>query len=225
MPDTSAQPRRRGPRTDTQRNDQLILHTAARVLAEDPGATLQRIADEAGVVRLTIYRRYRNREALRRAIFETAAAEAKSVITDSRDRNLDPVTALRTLIIEMAAIVQRYPLLAVATDWQPRPTDTRRPSPPPASRNMHQAVYALVKRGQREGALRADLPPELLPQAITGTLHIVNRFARSLRADPAKLGTQVADLLLNGFANQPQAQPQLQPPHPSETHTLPAGAD
>jgi AcrR family transcriptional regulator len=62
--------------SDALRNDRLILEAAARVLAEDPKATMQRIADEAGVARLTVYRRYRDREALRRAIFEAAAAEA-----------------------------------------------------------------------------------------------------------------------------------------------------
>lgn len=41
-------PRQRGPRTDAQRNDQRILRAAARVLAEDPRASIQRIADEAG---------------------------------------------------------------------------------------------------------------------------------------------------------------------------------
>ncbi|GAA3599702.1 hypothetical protein GCM10022419_099480 [Nonomuraea rosea] len=61
---------------------------------------------------------------------------------------------------------------------------------------MHQAVFALVKRGQQEGLLRSDLPPELLPQAITGTLHVVTRFARTLHTDPAAIGPQVADLLL-----------------------------
>jgi hypothetical protein len=66
---------------------------------------------------------------------------------------------------------------------------------------MHQAVFELVKRGQREGVLRADLPPELLPQAITGTLHVVTRFARSLRTDPDEIGAMVAELLLNGFTN------------------------
>ncbi|MEW9528437.1 hypothetical protein [Microbispora sp. NPDC049125] len=40
----------------------------------------------------------------------------------------------------------------------------------------------------------------MLPQAITGTLHVVTRFARALRADPATIGPQVADLLLDGFA-------------------------
>jgi TetR/AcrR family transcriptional regulator, mexCD-oprJ operon repressor len=195
--------RRRGPRSDTRRNDQLILHTAARVLADDPNASIQRIADEAELARMTIYRRYRNRDALRDAIHDAAAAEANDVIDDALDRDLDPVSALRTLIVEMAAIIQRYPVLAVTTDWQPRPGDRHRPSPPPSARRMHRAVFALVERGQRDGVLRADLPPELLPQAITGTLHIVSRFARSLRAEPDRLGDQVADLLLNGFAAEP----------------------
>lgn len=192
--------RRRSRRSDTQRNDQLILRTAARVLADDPHATIQRIADEAGLVRMTLYRRYRNRDALRRGIFDAAAAEANAVIDEALDADLDPVTALRALIVEMAAIIQRYPVLAVTAEWQPKPGDPHRPSPPPPARRMHQAVYTLVKRGQHEGVLRADLPPELLPQAITGTLHTVSRFARSLRADPDALGTQVAELLLNGFA-------------------------
>jgi hypothetical protein len=45
--------------------------------------------------------------------------------------------------------------------------------------------------------------PELLPQAITGTLHVVIRFARTLRADPDAIGAQIADLLLDGFATRP----------------------
>jgi AcrR family transcriptional regulator len=184
-------------RSDARRNDEHILRTAARVLAEDPNATIQHIADEAGVVRLTIYRRYRNREAIRRAIFDAAATEAHQVLTETRDT--DPLTALRALIIEMAEIIQRYPVLSVSTAWQPNPADKHRPSPPPPARRMHQAVFDLVKRGQREGVLRTDLPPELLPQAITGTLHVVTRFARSLHTDPADIGPRVADLLLNGF--------------------------
>ncbi|WP_433429015.1 TetR/AcrR family transcriptional regulator [Nonomuraea sp. CA-141351] len=197
---TPSPPRRRGTRSDARANDALILSTAARVLAEDPNATMQRIADEAGLVRMTVYRRFRNRQSLRLAIFETAAAEAQQVITNALESDLDPVAALRALIIEMAAIIQRYPVLAVSSEWQPLPTDSHRPSPPPASRRMHQAVFALVKRGQQEGLLRHDLPPELLPQAITGTLHVVTRFARTLRTDPATIGPQVADLLLDGFA-------------------------
>ncbi|GAB2811525.1 hypothetical protein GCM10027176_15020 [Actinoallomurus bryophytorum] len=77
--------------SDALRNDRLILEAAARGLAEDPKATMQRIADEAGVARLTVYRRYHDREALRRAIFEAAAAEAQQVIPDPLGDDLDPV--------------------------------------------------------------------------------------------------------------------------------------
>jgi AcrR family transcriptional regulator len=195
----------RGPRSDALRNDRLILEAAARVLAEDPKATMQRIADEAGVARLTVYRRYRDREALRRAIFEAAAAEAHQVIPDPLGDDLDPVAALRTLIIEMAVIAQRYPLLSVGTDLQPLPSDVRRPPTPPQARAMQQAMLALVRQGQQQGRLRSDLPPELLPQAIAGTLRITLRFARSLNTAPEDVGAQVADLLLHGFALDPPA--------------------
>ncbi|HEY2698272.1 MAG TPA: TetR/AcrR family transcriptional regulator [Pseudonocardiaceae bacterium] len=194
-------PRQRGPRSDAQRNDALILEAAARLLAEDPRASIQRIADEAGVVRLTVYRRYPNRDALRRAIFEAAAGDANQVLTEIACDESDPIEGLRRIIIAMARIAQRYPLLSVGTDLQPLPGDARRPTPPPMSRNMQRALLDLIARGQRLGVLRSDLPGELLPQAIVGTLRTTLRFARSLRTDPEQIGAQVADLLLDGFAS------------------------
>jgi AcrR family transcriptional regulator len=193
-------PRQRGQRSDAQRNDARILEAAARLLAEDPRASIQCIAEEAGVVRLTVYRRYPNREALRTAIFEAAAAEAHQVLTEVADQDVDPVAGLRLLIMAMAGIAARYPLLSVGTDLQPLPGDARRPTPPPASRAMHRAVLDLIRRGQQRGVLRSDLPAELLPQAIVGTLRTTLRFASSLGVDQERLGAQVADLLLDGFA-------------------------
>ncbi|MEV4057545.1 TetR/AcrR family transcriptional regulator [Amycolatopsis sp. NPDC049688] len=168
-------------RADARANDERILLAAARVLAEDPGATIQRIADEAGVVRLTVYRRYPGRDALRRAIFEAAAAEATAVIPDDTE---DPVASLRELIVAMAALVRRYPLLV--TDPAPRPHQA------PGIRAMRRAVLGLVERGQELGVLRADLPADLLPRAIVGTL-------RMLPPGSGVGGAQVADLLLDGF--------------------------
>lgn len=122
------------------------------------------------------------------------------MITETLERDLDPVAALRALIIEMAGIARRYPLLSVATDLQPVPGQSRRPTSPPMSRAMQRAIVDLIRRGQRDGVLRADLPVELLPQAIIGTLRTTLRFARSLDTDPEQIGAHVADLLLHGFA-------------------------
>jgi len=71
---------------------------------------------------------------------------------------------------------------------------------------MHQAIFTLIKRGQQEGVLRSDLPAELLPLAISGTLNLVMRFAQTFRLQPDQVGIQVADLLLNGFATSPSTQ-------------------
>ena len=200
MPGSTPSPRRRGPRSDAQRNDELILRAAARQLADDPNATMQRIADDAGVARLTVYRRYPSRDALRRAIFETAASQAEQAIAVALEEQADTVTTLRRLIAAMAEIARRYPLLSVATDLLPQPTGTRAPAAPPAVRAMQQAVLALVQRGQREGTLRADLPAELLPLAIVGTLRTTLRFVPALNLDPSSVGADVADLLIRGYA-------------------------
>ena len=77
------------------------------------------------------------------------------------------------------------------------------PAAPPATRAMQEAVLALVRRGQREGALRADLPAELLPLAIVGTLRTTLRFAQALSLDQSKIGADVAELLIKGYAVPP----------------------
>lgn len=51
-------------------NNSSLLLTAARVLSEQPNATLQFIAHEAGVSRTTIFNRYPTRDALLRALCE-----------------------------------------------------------------------------------------------------------------------------------------------------------
>ncbi|MFT4212980.1 MAG: TetR/AcrR family transcriptional regulator [Microbacterium sp.] len=207
MKSTPVKPRQRGPRSDAQRNDQLILETAARVLADDPNATIQRIADEAGLARLTVYRRYRNRDELRRAIFEAAATEVRETIDLATDSELDALTALRAFIQRKTVTAQRYPLLAVGEDLQPRPGQGYRPATPPASRAMHQATFELIKRGQRDGVLRTDVPPEMLALAITGTVRLATRFAAALRLDVDRIGDQTADLLLDGFASRTESSP------------------
>lgn len=177
------------------------------MLADDPHASIQRIADEAGLVRLTVYRRYRNRDELRKAIYEAAAVEVKAAADHARKQDLDTLAALRELIRQMAATARRYPLLLVGEDHQPRPGERHRPSPPVATRAMHRAIFELVKRGQHEGVLRIDLPAELLPLAISGSLRFVLRFAGTLRLDPAEAGDQVATLLLDGYAVAEAAKP------------------
>ena len=110
----------RGHRSDAASNHDRILQAAARVLSEDPRATIQRIAREAGVVRLTVYRHFPTRDELVRAIFEAAAIDTHRILTEIRHSEVDAVETLRLLIVKMATMARRYPLLRVDTDLQPR---------------------------------------------------------------------------------------------------------
>jgi AcrR family transcriptional regulator len=196
----SGQAPRRGHRSDVAFNHDRILHAAARVLSEDPKATIQHIAQEAGVVRLTVYRHFHSRDALIRAIFEAAAIDTHHSLTEIRHSEIDPVEALRLIIVKMATIGRRYPLLRASTDLQ----STRAGAPYPTTQSIatafHLEVLSLIKRGQASGLIRVTLSAELLSHAIVGTLRVASPVAHRRGVDAASLGAEVADLLLNGFA-------------------------
>lgn len=77
-----------------------ILEAAQRVLAEDPGAPMEQIAEAAGLARTTVHRRFANRQAL----IEALAASAKQQLTDAiDDAHLDTAPPLVALHREHAA--------------------------------------------------------------------------------------------------------------------------
>lgn len=84
-PDETTSPRLA--RVDAALNHSRILETARRVLAEDPKASIARIADEAGVVRGTVYRHFPNREQLLRAVRSQSRDDAEA---DQDDRLRPP---------------------------------------------------------------------------------------------------------------------------------------
>jgi len=170
------------------------------VLSEDPKATIQHIAHEAGVVRLTVYRHFPTRDALVRAIFEAAASDTHRGLTEIRHSDVDPVEALRLIIVKMATIARRYPLLGVSTDLQSPCAGASYPTPQSIAAAFHQEVHSLIKQGQASGLIRGTLSAELLSQAIVGTLRVASPVADRRGVAAASLGAQVADLLLNGFA-------------------------
>ncbi|BCJ50130.1 hypothetical protein Asp14428_16050 [Actinoplanes sp. NBRC 14428] len=51
-------------RADAERSTARILKAAEVVLADEPGAPLERIADAAGLARATVHRRFSSRKAL-----------------------------------------------------------------------------------------------------------------------------------------------------------------
>ncbi|MGW5388498.1 TetR/AcrR family transcriptional regulator, partial [Nocardia sp. NPDC003963] len=71
-----------------------IVEAAERVLSENPAATLEQIAEAAGVSRATVHRRFANRDDLIRTMGIAAWQQIRDAITAARPRSAPPLVAL-----------------------------------------------------------------------------------------------------------------------------------
>ncbi|GLY50643.1 TetR/AcrR family transcriptional regulator [Lentzea sp. NBRC 102530] len=91
-------------RADAERNVTRILEAAKVVLADDPTASLERIADEAGLARATVHRRFSSRKALLEALFAQLNDQYLHALTEARAETAPPLVALHRvteLVIEI----------------------------------------------------------------------------------------------------------------------------
>ncbi|NRQ37714.1 TetR/AcrR family transcriptional regulator [Nonomuraea sp. NN258] len=84
-------------RADAERSVRAILEAAERVLAEDPGASMEQIAAVAGVARTTIHRRFANRQALIDALASSAARQLARAVDDGRPDTAPPLVAMHRI--------------------------------------------------------------------------------------------------------------------------------
>ncbi|MEU2246374.1 helix-turn-helix domain-containing protein [Streptomyces sp. NPDC019224] len=93
MGETAARPLR----ADAERSVRMILEAAERLLSQDPGASMEQIAAEAGVSRTTIHRRFAHRQALIDALALSAARQLAQAVDDGRPATAPPLVALHRI--------------------------------------------------------------------------------------------------------------------------------
>ncbi|MDT9697999.1 helix-turn-helix domain-containing protein [Streptomyces sp. P17] len=81
-------------RADAERSVRAILEAAERVLAEDAGASMEQIAEAAGLTRITVHRRFANRQALLEALAVSAKQQLLDAIADARPDSAPALVAL-----------------------------------------------------------------------------------------------------------------------------------
>ncbi|SEQ92803.1 transcriptional regulator, TetR family [Lentzea xinjiangensis] len=81
-------------RADAERNVARILEAAKVVLAEDPTASLERIADEAGLARATVHRRFASRKALLEALVAQLNEQYLRALHEAKVDSAPPLIAL-----------------------------------------------------------------------------------------------------------------------------------
>ncbi|MEU0069797.1 helix-turn-helix domain-containing protein [Streptomyces sp. NPDC006332] len=182
-------------RADAERSVRAILEAAERVLAQDANAPMEQIAEAAGLTRITVHRRFANRQALLEALTVSAKEQLIDAIEDARP---DAAPALVALYRVTANV------LRVKSNWRFTLSHTNAHSEAAAAlwAEIDGHTRELLSRAQREGLLAPDADLDWTRQVYYALLgEALDRPGAD--ADPAAqdsdmLATLVIDTLLHG---------------------------
>ena len=144
--DGSARPqaRRRRRRADAEQNVTAILQAATNVLTARPEASVEDVAQAAGVSRQTVYAHFASREALLNAIIEQGTAEVSAAFETAGLEEVPPAEALIRLLNAGWQVSARYPFLWNLPEVSPD-EDLDRHGP------VVERLHEIVRRGQQSG--------------------------------------------------------------------------
>src|SRR5262245_48693793 len=101
-------------RADAERSTARILEAAEAVLADDPTASLERVADVAGLARATVHRRFSSRKALIDALGVQLNERYLQGLKQARVETSPPLVALHrmTEIVFELKVAHRFAMNA-----------------------------------------------------------------------------------------------------------------
>jgi AcrR family transcriptional regulator len=182
-------------RADAERSVRAILEAAERVLADDPGASMEQIAEAAGLTRITVHRRFASRQALMEALAVSAKQQLVDAIEEARPDAAPALVALHRVTANA---------LRVKNAWRFTLGN------PMADTSAAAAIWAdvkartleLLKRAQREGLLDPAADLEWTRQVYYALLREALNSPGAEQdpdaQDPDALATLVVDTLLHG---------------------------
>ena len=180
-------------RADATRNLETLLETGARLLADEPSASIASIAKEAGLDRRTVHRRFACREDLLDAVFRAKLDAVDEVLKCARLVDAPVVVALHRFVEGVIPVIRRYPI-----DPERMRDDCQAHSRMLAQRH-HLATY--MERAVAEGLIRADLPNGLASALLTRTITLIASEFHEL--EPARAADVVVETLLSGIGRRP----------------------
>ncbi|MQA85348.1 MAG: TetR family transcriptional regulator [Streptosporangiales bacterium] len=198
MSELSGRQRRRRRRSDAERSIAAILDAAIRVLSERPEASIEDIAEAAGVTRPTVYAHYRSREALLNAAIDRITEEAIAAMDAADLDHGPPAAALRRFLTAGWRTLERYPLLLRTPTMQ---------LDPQAERDRHEPVQErlerLAKRGQDTGDFDRRLSPTWLAAATIALGHAAGEQVAAERMTADEALTALSNSVLRIFGMPP----------------------
>ncbi|HEX6681705.1 MAG TPA: TetR/AcrR family transcriptional regulator [Candidatus Limnocylindrales bacterium] len=196
MPHAAAGPARRA---DARQNAEKIVQAAVTSLGRSAEASMNDIAQEAGVGRVTLYAHFPSREALVEAAMIRLLAQGDEVL-EAVDLTGDPRDGLRALMESgWLLLAQAASVLQAA----------QAVLPPGRVHDLHakpeQRVHHLIRRGQRTGVFRSDIAAELLAAVMHHILHGAATDVAAGRLEAADAPSLVAEMALAVCAAPPAA--------------------
>jgi AcrR family transcriptional regulator len=183
--------------------DTRLLEGARRALQLHgwEGATLQRLADEAGVSRMTLHRRGVSRDALLAALAEQLEREYREALWPALTASGSPLERLELALTALCGVVDENLELLDALGHAERDAVFHEQRRPALTRQVFtEPMRRLLADGAADGSLRVDDPEE----SATVLFNLVGHTYRHLRAQhgwsPERTRRAVLDLALRGVA-------------------------
>jgi AcrR family transcriptional regulator len=125
------------------------------------GATISEVAAEAGIGRATVYRYFKTREQLVSALWEAALSEVEGHLSAARLEQVPFEEGVVRVVQAIAGVSERYAVLLSEPSYE----ELER-----GREVLGDRVFALLERGQKSGALRDDIPLELIAEMFGGLI-------------------------------------------------------
>ena len=145
-----------------QRVADAILDGAARMLAvEGEQASMNEVAEAAGVARATVYRYFPNRQALLDELAQAAVSDAEARLASARIDEVPPQEGIARAVRALVDLGDSFVLLA---------RERARSDHQRFERSVTQPLRDLFDRGQAAGDIRSDITSARLTESLIGSI-------------------------------------------------------
>jgi AcrR family transcriptional regulator len=178
-------------RSDTERTVRMILEAAERVLSRNPAASMEQIAEAAGVARTTVHRRFTSRDALVDAMTAWATHRFAEAVESAYTTTAPPLVTLHQVTANV---------LRIKINWGY--AMSRTPSAGPEVARVYAVARErcdeMFRRARDAGLLRADADLDWTRRVYYALIHEA-ATGPDEGQDADALATRLVDTLLHGF--------------------------